>query len=259
MARFDCTMVSYILQRAVDLTIVIPSLTFPEIGDAMEKETTPSHTPPHKFPVLYLLHGYSGNHGTWTSYTRAEMYAEERKIALVMLSAENKGYVNAGSQDLYFDFISKELPEFIKGMFPVSERPEDSYIAGLSMGGYGAVVHALSHPESYAAVGSFSGAVLLNRDWQPSADSRFDPMKLAEGLLKKQQKFPALYLACGEKDFLYEANVTFKTYLEENKVPLCWVTHPDYGHEWRFWDEQLEAFLDWLPRTDPYRTIRTFV
>ena len=259
MAHFSCTMVSYVLKRAVDLTVVIPSLTYPEISEAEAGKTPPSHRPPHKFPVLYLLHGYSGNHSSWPAYTRAEMYAEERKIAIVTLSAENKGYVDAGEQDRYFAFVSQELPEFIEGMFPVSQRPEDRYIAGLSMGGYGAMVHALNHPQFYRAAGSFSGAVLLTRTWQEKEDSRYDPLALAQNLVREKRKFPALYLACGEKDFLYQANVEFESYLKENGVPHSWVTHPDYSHEWRFWDWQLEAFLDWLPRSDPYRLTRTFV
>ena len=153
MAQIRCNFLSYTLRRAVDLTVIIPTMCFSEM-----MAENPHHPQGAKYPVLYLLHGYGNNHATWNGYTSVELYAEERNMAVVMLSAENKAYINHGGDDNYFDFISKELPEFIQGMFPVSSRPEDTYIAGLSMGGYGAVVHGLSQSQRFAAIGSFSGA-----------------------------------------------------------------------------------------------------
>lgn len=147
MAQIRCNFLSYTLHRAVDLTVIIPTMCFSEM---MAED--PHHPQGAKYPVLYLLHGYGNNHATWNGYTSVELYAEERNMAVVMLSAENKAYINHGGDDNYFDFISKELPEFIQGMFPVSPRPEDTYIAGLSMGGYGALVHGLSQSQRFAAI-----------------------------------------------------------------------------------------------------------
>ena len=130
MAKLTCNFLSYTLHRAVDITVIVPSICFPEM-----MAPNPSHAKAEKYPVLYLLHGYGNNHATWNGYTSVELYAEERNIAVVMLSAENKSYINHGGDDNYFDFISHELPEFVQSMFPVSSRPQDTYIAGLSMGG----------------------------------------------------------------------------------------------------------------------------
>ena len=242
MAKLTCNFLSYTLHRAVDITVIVPSICFPEMMGAK-----PSHAKAEKYPVLYLLHGYGNNHATWNGYTSVELYAEERNIAVVMLSAENKGYTNHGGDDNYFDFISHELPEFVQSMFPVSSRPEDTYIAGLSMGGYGALVHGLSQSERFAAIGSFSGATRMRKDAAPE----FDPYALAEKCAKEDRRRP-MYISCGDKDGLIDANIEFKDMLTKLGFDVTWVVGEGYQHEWRFWNREVEAFLDWIPRTDAY-------
>jgi len=255
MAKLNCNFISYTLKRAVDITVIIPSTTIPESFGMFGG--SPSHKITDKFPVLYLLHGYGNNHTTWTGYTNVELYAEERNIAVVMLSAENKSYVNHPEGDQFYDFIASELPEFICNMFPISEDPKDTYIAGLSMGGYGALVHGLNRPTQFAALGSLSGAIEINPSAlsggkEKSIDPQFDPSSLAKHLFNNKETFPKTYIACGEADSLYEINTKFKNQLLEMGVDLTWVSLPKFGHEWRFWDLQIEAFLDWIPRSDAY-------
>lgn len=162
MGKFQCNFISYALKRTVDITVVVPT---PTLTDGFTLEMDPgapiSHKPRHKYPVLYLLHGMGNNHATWTGYTNVEMYAEEQNIIVVMFSAENKSYINSPGingmlQDKFFDFLHKELPDFVGGMFPALTEPEHTYIAGLSMGGYGTLVHGFSSPEQYRAMGVFS-------------------------------------------------------------------------------------------------------
>jgi len=245
MAKFQCNFISYTLKRAVDVTVIIPSETFPEAVEMLQSKEQPRHKKTDKYPVLYLLHGYGNNHATWTAYTNVEMYAEEQKMAVVMPSAENKFYINHGKEDLFFDFIEQELPDFVCGMFPVSERKEDTYLAGLSMGGYGTLLHGLSNPEKYAALGAFSAAVMLKDDMP-------DPLEIAKEQVKKGKALPKIYLACGKKDFLYEDNLTFRDEMKALGADITWEEHPDYGHEWRFWDLQVEAFLNWIKRSDAF-------
>ena len=243
MANIQVNFLSYTLHRAVDLTVIIPSLCFPEM-----MQPDPHHVKDAKYPVLYLLHGYGNNHLTWNGYTSVELYAEERNIAVVMLSAENKAYINRGGDDNYFDFISRELPEFIQGMFPVSDRPEDTYIAGLSMGGFGALVHGLSQSERFAAIGSFSGAVAM-----PGAANapEYDPLALADKCAAENRRRP-MYIACGDQDGLYAGNREFRDHLLAQGFAVKWVVGEGYGHEWRFWNREVEGFLEWIPRTDAW-------
>lgn len=260
MAKFTCNFISYTLKRAVDITVILPSVTIPE-SMGMGGGSAPCHIPKAPYPVLYLLHGMGNNHATWTGYTNVELYAEERNIAVVNLSAENKSYVQVGGDD-FFTFVSKELPEFVGAMFPISKRPEDTYIAGLSMGGFGTLVHALNFPERFAAFGAFSAAVRLNPEQLLGGDPaqatkspgnpKYDPLTVAKQAAEAGKPLPKAYVACGEKDFLYQANEEFRDALIELGYTVTWESHPDYGHEWRFWDKQIEAFLDWLPRTDEY-------
>ncbi len=256
MARFTCNVISYTLHRTVDLTVIIPTPTIPE-SFGMTGTQAPSHKPAAKYPVLYLLHGYGNNQAQWTGYTNAELYAEERQIAVVMFSGENKFYVNQENGDNYFDFISRELPEFICNMFPVSERREDTFIAGLSMGGFGATVHALTHPEHYAAIGSFSAAYHANPNGIIGGGEfilkpEHDVYQLADKLVKEHRAFPKMYICCGEKDFIYDIDKKFADAMKEMGQEVTWVSSPGYSHEWRYWDKAIEEFLDWLPRTDAY-------
>lgn len=242
MAKMTCNFISYTLKRAVDLTVIIPSVTIPE---SIMPDSHPSHI--HEpYPVLYLLHGYGNNHATWTGYSNVELYAEERQIAVVMLSAENKFYANHGGDDDYFDFIENELPEFIQNTFAVSRRKEDTYIAGLSMGGYGALIHGLSHPEKYQAIGTLSGAVIHSQKTAPQ------PFELLKEAVKAGKTLPDIYLACGNQDFLLEANHQFDDLMTELQVKHTSEFVDGYQHEWRFWDLEIERYLDWLPRSDAY-------
>lgn len=263
MAKFVCNVISYTLRRTVDITVVIPTPTIPEaLGFGGIK---PSHAPGEKYPVLYLLHGFGNNHATWTGYSNAELYAEERNMAVVMLSGENKAYINHPDDDQFYDFTAYELPEFITAMFPVSHKPEHTYIAGLSMGGFGTLVHALNRPEAFRAFGAFSAAISLKtsalrnnrennlqRDKRTEADPRYDPLALARNLEIKEGRFPKAYIACGEEDSLFKGNAEYAKLLKQKGADVTWVQLPKYQHEWRFWDLQIEAFLDWLPRTDIY-------
>ena len=264
MARFECNVISYVLKRTVDISVVIPTPTIPE---SMGMGESPHHTPKASYPVLYLMHGMGNGHLQWLGYTKAELYAEEHRIAVVCISAENKAYIKSGSDDFY-RFVSEELPDFITGIFPVSKKPEDTYIAGLSMGGYGTLVHALSHPERYGAFGTFSAGIRRSafarlpvgpgseeaRFMIPETDyvPEFDPVALAESYAGKGCELPKIYMACGTSDGIYKANIRFRDILINDGADVTWDEIDGYGHEWRFWDIELEKFLKWLPRTDVY-------
>ena len=259
MAKVVCNFLSYSLNRAVDITVVLPSVTCPEaMGLPGQAEAT--HVLPAKFPVVYLLHGFANNHAQWTGYTNVELYAEERRIAIVNVSAENKAYAKVGADD-FKRFISEELPEFVTNYFPVSDKPEDTYIAGLSMGGYGALMHGLTHPERYHAIGAFSAGLSINpavfasdpMAQEPAApDAEYDLHALAKAVAASDVPFPPIYTACGTEDFLFEPNQAFAAELADLGADVTWTAVPGFGHEWRFWDQQVEAFLDWLPRKDVY-------
>lgn len=239
MANIQCNVISYLLKRTVDLTVILPTVTIPEAMNLRGPEV--HHIYPHPYPVLYLLHGFGNNHQQWGGYTNIELYAEERQIAVVTISGENKFYLDQG-EDTFYDFIETELQEFITNTFPISDKREDTYIAGLSMGGFGALYHGLQNPQKYRAVGAFSAAVGVKDRKECDLTKITLPV----------QNCPDLYLTCGKDDFLYENNLRFTQYLSEHGIKYTWTAEPGYTHEWRFWGLAVERFLDWLPRTDYY-------
>ncbi|MBR6135761.1 MAG: hypothetical protein IKQ22_04675 [Clostridia bacterium] len=264
MARFDCNFTSYTLGRDVEIDVLIPSMTILPVMAEKGKDFT--HKPEHKFPVMYLLHGYANNRNSWFSYTNVARYAEERRIAVVTVSAENKCYSYVG-QDDFFGFIGKELPDFVTSYFPISERREDTYIAGLSMGGFGTLLHGFSAPERFCAMGPLSSAAQIdpntvNRqligkglEGMPEVPHVTDCFKLAEKIKAEGKEFPKIYMACGCKDGLYDINVHMRDHLKELGADVTWDEMPEYAHEWPFWDEEIRRFLDWIPRTDYYATL----
>ncbi|MFR7590965.1 MAG: alpha/beta hydrolase [Longibaculum sp.] len=239
MAKFQCNVISYTLKRTIDIDVILPSISIPE--SLFENIENIHHDYSKKLPVLYLLHGFGNNHAQWSGYTNIELYAEERQIAVVMISGENKSYIDS-EYDQFARFIQDELPEFITQVFPISNKKEDTYIAGLSMGGFGALYNGLSKTDQYQAIGAFSPAIEMENN----------PINLYEMIENKKMSIP-IYLTCGENDFVYQSSLKFLKYLKERNNNVTWISEPNYAHEWRFWDLCVERFLDWLPRTDEYK------
>lgn len=220
-----------------------------------------------KWPTLYLLHGYSGDHMNWQRYTSVERYVRDLDLAVVMPSVHNGFYTNMKTGQRYWDFISEELPALCERMFPLTAKREGRFAAGLSMGGYGALKLGLRQPERFAAVASLSGVVdvysnLLSNQSQSDAEQRkvfenifgtLDMLKgsdddlvaVADRLLKNGGTLPKIYVACGTEDFLYRNNVDF---LKRFEKPMG--IHVEEGpgaHTWDFWDAYIERVLAWLP------------
>lgn len=264
MAHFTCNFISYVLDRAVSVNVIIPSVTSTEAEDP-----NVTHKPRWKYPVMYLLHGYCNDYSTWERYTSIERYAEERRIAVVTFSAENNMYMRLEDvkeknpipklmEPDYETFLMKELPDFVTSMFPISEKPSDTYIAGLSMGGYGAMCHGFRNPRRFRAIGAFSPAVTGRTDYRESSVvpdylKKYEPWLLVEQAAKAEdEEMPAFYYCYGDQDFLWDSQEWFREKLEELQITYTLDVVNGYGHEWAFWDMQVEKFLDWIPRTDPY-------
>lgn len=247
MAHIIVDFLSATLERSVEFAVILPSITAPELG--IYKSGEAHYEGQAKYPVVYLLHGYLNDYHSWEAYTSIERYAEENNIAVVIISGENKSFSNVHN-DYFEDFIEGELQDFVKGTFPISDRPEDTYIAGLSMGGFGALYHALKYPEKYQAVGAFSPAIIEKYE-----GCRKKTVNLTE-LLKKDIAegidLPWMYVTIGNKDDLLPE---VKPYLQEMKkshVEGYQKIVPGYAHEWPFWDIEVKYFLEMLPRTDAY-------
>jgi len=114
-----------------------------------------------KLPTLYLLHGYSDDHTVWMRHTSIERYAEMYQIAVIMPDVQRSFYCDIRNQQRgrYWQYVNNELIDLTRRMFPLSDKREDTYVAGLSMGGFGAFKLALNCPETFTAAASLSGAL----------------------------------------------------------------------------------------------------
>ncbi len=211
--------------------------------------------------VLWLLHGYSDDHSIWMRRTSVERYAAGLNLAVVMPAVNHSFYTNEVHGERYFDYVAEELPAAMRGFFRISDRPEDNFVAGLSMGGYGAMKLALTFPERYAAAGCFSGALdiadMSGRTKESLANMARvfgDPDAVAGSendllyLLKKNAGAPVkprLWISCGKKDFLYQQHKKVVRALKDAGWDLTHDEVPGYAHEWSFWDREIARFIPW--------------
>jgi len=135
-----------------------------------------------RYPVLWLLHGEGANHTSWTRFTSLERYLRDAGIACVLPCGDLSYYANIDG-GRYFDFVTQELRMFCTRMFPISNKREDNFIAGASMGAYAALRIGLMEPERYCAVGALSGANITNRQLHPVKGGNRAPLNLWRGLV----------------------------------------------------------------------------
>lgn len=252
MAQIHCNFFSYSLGYPVDIELILPSFTSCNMGQ------THSHALPDKFPVLYLLHGYGNDYQAWLRYTSIQRYAEEHRIAVVTFSCHNKAYQNAPYGENFYDFLNRELPEFVENYFPVSDKSSQRYIAGLSMGGYGALLHGLQNPTRYSAIGALSpGIPDPGAPLDPHRVMREDLYQLTEEALRKNTTLPDLFLCIGDRDFLYERVTKYHQSfgLRWNRSRYRYDDLPGFEHEFSIWDLEIAAFLEWIHREDTYKML----
>jgi putative tributyrin esterase len=217
-------------------------------------------------PVLYLLHGLSDDHTIWLRRTSVERYAASLRLAIVMPDGHRSFYTDMHRGERFFTYLAEELPARMRAYFPISVRREDTFVAGLSMGGYGAFKLALHHPDRYAAAASLSGALdmarrvetafseLLTTVFGSRAALREAPHNLLRTVARMgrspalRRRCPALYQACGTEDYLYADNQTFRRAAEAAGLPLHYTEGPG-AHDWAYWDARIQDVLAWLPRS----------
>lgn len=254
MALIQFTYVSNALLRSVPVQVILPVDKLTPAGEYM---------PLKKYKTLYLLHGLWGSHVDWVSGTRIQRWAEERDLAVVMPAGENSFYIDRpGFHTDYGKFIGEELVEITRRMFPLSDKKEDTFIGGLSMGGFGAMRNGLKYRNVFSRIVALSPALHLleggpdpfaaflgkgPEDWQDILKSDVNPRWLIENWGEGEK--PEVYLACGDKDDLLPAAKLYKKLLTEADFKLHYV-EDEGGHEWDYWDRHIKLALDWLPLDD---------
>lgn len=255
MALIRCEFFSEALELSTTMTVILPQATATQIG-MRGAVRAGAH------PTLYLLHGLSDDDTIWTRRTSIERYVAPLGLAVVMPQVHRSFYTDMACGNRYWTFLSEELPTLARSFFPLSTAREDTFVAGLSMGGYGAFKWALRHPHRFAAAASLSGAVDVARLHRargsasdvlhqafgagPVAGTDDDLLAVLDRAGESVAELPRLYLCCGEQDELYRDNITFRDVCRRVGAPLTW----DFGpgeHDWAYWDRTIQDVLAWLP------------
>ena len=182
---------SNVLGRGVGCEVILPQKSTRLIGmETKERE---------RIPVLWLLHGASDDETIWQRRTSIERYVAPLGMAVVMPSVEVSGYANLAHGGRFYDYVAKELPEVMRGFFGFSDRREDNFVCGLSMGGAGALKIGLANPEKYAAIGCLSAGIFNRR--LPADTLNIDPEKDRGAFIR----YDGRQLAGSEEDLIGNA------------------------------------------------------
>jgi len=254
MALIDCKFFSDTLGMASSVRVILPEHTTRQIGVASSNAADALR----KHPVLFLLHGLSDDESIWTRCTSIERYVAALGLAVVMPNVHRSFYTNMASGYRYWDFVSSELLDKCRAFFPLSPRREDNFVAGLSMGGYGAFKLALSMPESFAAAASLSGSLDLTGLRERPEEMRLifgdssgisaaggDLRALTRNLIDRARPKPRLFQCCGTDDFLLPSNRIFRDFITGLGFDHRYEEGPG-RHDWAYWDLAIQRTLTWL-------------
>lgn len=260
MAILQVNFFSKALKREVTFNALLP-LEYSEMfgQENVEKKT---------LKALYLLHGYSGSHNDWLSFTRIRELSDKYNVAVFMPAGENHFYLDDTDKGALFgEYVGNELVMFTRKMFRLSTKREDTFIGGLSMGGYGAIRNGLKYKDNFSRIIALSSAIITYKiagassdykdevadykyfrsvfgDLDQLLDSDKDPEALVMNLKNTKAQIPQIYMACGTEDFLLDVNQRFHNFLVSENVDVTYIeTQGD--HSFDFWNEYIEKALYW--------------
>ncbi len=273
MALIKMNFLSKYLGMQTNITVCLPSFLHRDLLT----NNPDFYKPGMKYQTLYLLHGGSGDDTDYVNFTNIVRYADQHRIAVVMPADYNHFYTDDPIGPRYWKYIAKELPEVCRSFFPLSARPEDNFVAGLSMGGNGAMKMGILESEQFAAVLCMSGASFnpdhfptlvrptssrpVDPDIMPmiSLDAIYGGLKTFKGgpndiwhaarlNVEQGKKLPKFFFSVGDKDFAREHVEEANQYLTSLGYETFFELVPGYGHEWDFWDLTLKKALEsWMP------------
>ncbi len=262
MALYHVEFKSSSLLSPVEFRIIVPN----DVPDRM-KNSLPAYSRPMK--TLMLLHGAGGVSSDWITGTSITELAAKYNLAVIMPSCRNSFYLNQeNSGERWADYVGEELINYCRKAFGLSVRKEDTFIGGLSMGGYGALHTGLCYPQNYSKIITLSGAYLVfdqlaemkpgtgfnayNYAYYdqtfggvPTANERnVKPQILIKELLAEGRTIQPVFSACGTEDPGLRQNRELVDFLRENNLDVTYVEGPGV-HNWAFWAAHIEEAIVW--------------
>ena len=271
MALLHLSFRSWCLNQNTDVEVILPSIK-------QHENAKEYYLSGKKYPVLWLLHGTLGNYTDYLRRTNIELYATENDLIVVMPSAMNSNYSNwttVTPQYRMFDFLTEELMPFVYGWLPASDRREDNFIAGLSMGARGTAKFGFHWPEKFAGVACMSGVpsdirkIINDGPDNPFYEREMMTVNMAGGPEKffasyentwdkvaevaKMENPPKFYFCCGTDDGVYPNWLHFKEYAESVGLKATFHEMEGYAHEWRFWELEIQNILKFFGFTKGFK------
>ena len=207
-----------------------------------------------RYPVLYLLHGLGGAYDNWLSRTNLLEYTAGLPLIVVMPDAGDSWYANSVTDTVqkFQHYIAEDVVRYVDAHFRTLPFAQGRYVAGLSMGGYGAIMLATRYPNRWSLAASFSGAVgMAKNSDSPSTNAAFgapgavtrDSADLPALLRRVDAKgLPYYYLDCGTSDRLIQGNRDVAAILSDRGIPYEY--HEVRGvHDWEFWNRRAPVVL----------------
>lgn len=206
--------------------------------------------------VLLLLHGLGDDENAWLAQTNIIDYASREQITIIMPNGSRSYYTNEVQGPKYFDFVGREVLQRCQKWFNLPTDRTHTFVAGISMGGFGALKLGLVYPETFCKIFALSAMPDIIASWQanPARDSWYQrlfgsPDQITNsindiGYLIKQQQYntPAIWQFCGRDDPFFEMNVQLAQQIKNQQIHHDFVTVSG-GHEWLLWDKAIEMVL----------------
>jgi len=262
MAVINCNIYSVALRSKTDVTVVLPFYPFEDVTEGKRETMFPEGK---KYQVLWLLHGGNGNDQDYINYTNVVRYANEHMLAVVMPTGYNMNTDDHEPGMKMCTYIAEELPDILRSVFPLSDKREDNYIGGLSMGSNGAQKVAIRYPENYCAVLAMSAGAFfpIPKNLPAKEMKRFEtgipmpphkPNEMEENMeiliqdIKDGKQLPKFFMIWGDKDIARLGQSNSVNFLKEQGCDVFAEEIPGFGHEWDLWDMTLRrAFNELLP------------
>lgn len=242
-------------------------MILPNDGDSNMTENNENYKRDMK--TLFLLHGFSGSSMDWMLGSNIQDLALKYNMAVIMPSGENSFYLDGkGTGRSYGTYTGEELVAYVRKTFGIAQKKEDTFIGGLSMGGFGAIHTGLLYNENFGKVFGLSSALIIHNiknipkdfvdgiadydyytatfgDLSNLEENENNPEYLVSNMKKEGKCIPSIYMACGTEDFLLRENRQFHESLIKENVEVTYVESSGV-HDWKFWNEYLEPAIQWL-------------